>query len=271
MKRNKLTALLIGSLLCSTAVMAQEQLSVPLSNPGKPYTLEVHILSGSIKIGVTTSADIQITATARGNKNNNSNSNSSSNGMRKLPNNSGYEIIANENNNVINVSSKTIGRPIDLELKVPTDVKLKLHTVNSGDIEVENIKGEIEIGNVDGSIRLINVSGSAVATTVSGNVKAIFTSVDSKAAMAFTSLSGNVDVTFPASIACNLKLRSDMGEIYSDFDIAIDKSDPKVQKTNEGGMHKLAVDDWMTGKINGGGPEIMMKNMSGNIYIRKAK
>jgi len=29
-------------------------------------------------------------------------------------------------------------------------------------------------------------------------------------------------------------------------------------------------DDWVYGKINGGGPEMMMKNMQGDIYVKKA-
>jgi hypothetical protein len=36
-------------------------------------------------------------------------------------------------------------------------------------------------------------------------------------------------------------------------------------------MISLKIEDWVYGKIDGGGPEIMMKNMNGNIYIRRAK
>ena len=36
-------------------------------------------------------------------------------------------------------------------------------------------------------------------------------------------------------------------------------------------MQKLRLDDWIMGKINGGGPQILMKNMNGNIYLRKTK
>ena len=36
-------------------------------------------------------------------------------------------------------------------------------------------------------------------------------------------------------------------------------------------MFQLKKDDWVLGKINSGGPEVMMKNMQGNIYLRKSK
>jgi hypothetical protein len=49
----------------------------------------------------------------------------------------------------------------------------------------------------------------------------------------------------------------------------IDKKPPKINNTNESGMYKIKEDDWGYGKINGGGPEIMMKNMQGNIYVTK--
>jgi len=66
-------------------------------------------------------------------------------------------------------------------------------------------------------------------------------------------------------------MKSDHGEIFTDFDVDIDKTETKTQKTASEGMYKLKQDDWINGKINGGGPEILLKNMDGNIFIRKGK
>ncbi len=110
-----------------------------------------------------------------------------------------------------------------------------------------------------------------MATTVNGEVKANFKSITAESPMAFTSLNGRVDVTFPASAKFNVKLKSDRGEIFSDFDVDVDKTQPKANRVNKDGMYKVTVDDWIQGKVNGGGSEVMMKNMHGNIYIRKAK
>jgi hypothetical protein len=46
----------------------------------------------------------------------------------------------------------------------------------------------------------------------------------------FHTFNGNVDVTFPATLKANVKLKSDQGDIYSDFDIDADKTQPKVKK-----------------------------------------
>jgi hypothetical protein len=62
-----------------------------------------------------------------------------------------------------------------------------------------------------------------------------------------------------------------MGEIYSDFDMVIDEAQPKVNRTSQSGMYKLEVEEWVYGKINGGGSELMIKNMQGDIFLRKSK
>ncbi len=246
-----------------------EQMVIALSSPGKSYTLHIGLTYGSIKITGNTGKDIVIDVSSN-EKNKAVTTEDAGNGMKRIFPAAGYEITATENNNTVNISNSH-NRNVNLVLKVPQDGKLKLSTVNNGVIEVENVKGEIEVNNVNGAIKLTNISGSAVATTVNGNVTATFTSITGNAPMAFTTLNGNVDISLPATAKANPKLRSDRGEIYTDFDMAVDKAPLKVTKDTEPGMQRLKMDDWITGKINGGGAEILMKNMNGNLYLRKTK
>ena len=109
-----------------------------------------------------------------------------------------------------------------------------------------------------------------VANTVNGDVTVSFREVDPKAPMAFSTLNGDVLITLPADTKANLKIKSDNGDVFSDFDVQVDKAPAKIDKTNEPGMYRIKKDDWVYGKINGGGPEMMMKNMQGNIYVKKA-
>jgi DUF4097 and DUF4098 domain-containing protein YvlB len=129
----------------------------------------------------------------------------------------------------------------------------------------------LEVSNVNGSIKLTDISGSVVATTVNGPVIVTFKSIDPKAAMAFSTLNGKIDVTFPASLKANVKLKSDRGDIFTDFDVATEQQKPNVTRTNKDGMYGLKIDEWVYGKIAGGGPELMMKTTFGAVYIRKAK
>jgi hypothetical protein len=248
-----------------------EQLKIPLTNPGKTYTLDVKLLNGSIQVISYSGTELIIEAVVSVPQDDSENK-ETVDGMKRISRTGDYEITAYENNNVVSVHNNSFDQAIKLSIKVPQQsVSLKLSTVNEGDITVENLTGEIEINNVYGAITASNISGSVVATTVDGDIKINFKAVDPSAAMAFSSLSGDIDIVLPPDIKANLKLKSDMGEIYSDFDMVIDKAQPKVNRTNQSGIYKLEVEDWVYRKLNGGGSELMMKNMQGDIYIRKLK
>jgi hypothetical protein len=268
----KITGLLLLSLFIGTQVFAQsgstEQLTVPLSSPGKSYSLKVHLVTGSIKVTGYEGKDIIINVSPRGGDE--ETPRSSENGMKRISATGGYEVTAKEADNTVTVNTGNPNKALDLNIKIPQDVRLKIGTVNDGEVTVENVTGELEVNNVNDKITLTNISGSVVANTVNGDVNVTFKSVDPKASMAFSTLNGDINVTLPADTKANLKLKSDNGDVFSDFDIDIDKTPSRVDKTNEPGMYKIKKDDWVYGKINGGGPEMMMKNMQGDIYVKKA-
>jgi DUF4097 and DUF4098 domain-containing protein YvlB len=92
--------------------------------------------------------------------------------------------------------------------------------------------------------------------------------------MAFTSLNGSIDVTLPANIKANLKMRTDNGDVYSDFDIQLRPSDRKpteIDKRKQGGPFRIEIDKSVNGTINGGGPDFDIRTLNGNIYIRKGQ
>jgi hypothetical protein len=271
MKSMKITWLVLMCLLIGWTSYGQsgstEQLTVPLSSPGKQYSLKVHLVTGSIKVVGYDGKDVIINVTPRGGDE--ESPKASENGMKRISSPGGYEVTAKEADNTVTVNTGNPNKALDLELKIPQDVRLKIGTVNDGEVKVDNVKGELEVNNVNDKITLTNISGSVVANTVNGDVDVTFKMIDPKAPMAFSTLNGDVNVTLPADTKANLKLKSDNGDVFSDFDIDIDKTPSKIDKTTEPGMYKIKKDDWVFGKINGGGPEMMMKNMQGNIYVKK--
>ncbi len=272
MKKMKISLVLLSFLIASASFAQSgtpETLTVPLSSPGKPYTLKVHLVTGSIKVTGYDGKDIIINATPR-KSDDDEQSNDVQNGMKRISASGGFEVTAKEADNTVTVNTGNPNKAVDLELKIPQDVKLNAGTVNDGDVSVDNVKGELEVNNVNDKITLTNISGSVVANTVNGDVTASFKSVDPKAAMAFSTLNGDVIVTLPADTKANLKIKSDNGDVFSDFDVDVDKAPAKIDKTTEPGLYRIKKDDWVYGKINGGGPEMMMKNMQGNIYVKKA-
>jgi len=269
----KITGLVLLSLMIAANSLAQsgstETLTVPLSSPGKPYSLKVHLVSGSIKVASYDGKDIIINVVPR-NGEDEEDSKAVENGMKRISTHGSYEVTAKEADNNVTVNTGNPNKAIDLDLKIPQDVKLQIGTVNDGEVVVENVRGELEVNNVNDKITLTNISGSVVCNTVNGDVNVTFKTIDPKAPMAFSTLNGDVNVTLPADTKANLKLKSDNGDVFSDFDIELDKTPAKIDKVTEPGLYKIKKDDWVFGKINGGGPEMMMKNMQGNIYVKKA-
>jgi len=127
---------------------------------------------------------------------------------------------------------------------------------------------------MNGKVNILNVSGSVVAHSSNGKAVATIARVAPQKAMAFTSLNGIVDVTLPASVKANVKLRSDQGDVFTDFDIQLTttREAPAVKDTRKSdGRYRIEVDRSLFGTINGGGPEFELRSFNGNVYLRRAK
>jgi DUF4097 and DUF4098 domain-containing protein YvlB len=259
--------------------LVKEQIVVPLSNPGKPGILEVGLTNGAIKVSGYDGKEVIVEASVpsrksdesdEGDRNRRNDKSGSTEGLKRISGNS-FSLEVEENNNSVEIQTDSWKRRIDVTVKVPKNFSLKLSSVNYGVITVEDVNGDMEISSVNGGITLTNVSGSASVNTVNGHITATFKNITRDVPMAFTTLNGNVDVTFPSNVKVSPKIKTDSGDIYTDFDMAMDTSKPKVSQKSSNGSFRVTIEDWVYGKINGGGPECMFKNMHGNIYIRKAK
>jgi DUF4097 and DUF4098 domain-containing protein YvlB len=188
--------------------------------------------------------------------------------MRRLTQAAGFSV--QEERNEVLIDGASTNRAVDFEIQVPTRTNLKLVTMNNGEIVVEGVEGELEVENTNGPITLTRIAGSAVANSVNGQVLVTLTRVTPDKAMAFTSYNGAVDVTFPASLKANLKLRSDKGDVFSDFDVQLRPNTPVVHETHRAsGRFQVEVNSSIQGTVNGGGPEIELRTWNGAVYLRK--
>ncbi|WP_436514561.1 DUF4097 family beta strand repeat-containing protein [Ekhidna sp. To15] len=266
--------LIIAFLIASGSIWAQEfneKIAVPLSSPDKRGKLEVGQVRGNIVITAYNGKEVIIQATSgkddcdgcdhdHGDK-----KSSAPSGMKRIAS-SPLELEASENNNKVEIETNSWKKPINLDIKIPANFDLEVSTVH-GTIEVTGISGTHEISSVNGKLTLKDMSGSIVSNTVNGTILVNFKSVKQNEPMSFVTLNGNVDVTFPTNIKARAKMRSDRGEIFTDFDMSVDQSKPEV-KSNDG-EYKVSINSWVYGDINGGGPEYTFKNMNGDIIIRK--
>jgi len=268
MKNIKL--LLIAILMFPLVTFAQEEsvelFTVPLSNPGNPGKLIVEQLAGSIDVIAYEGSEVIVKASF-GNKKAHYKDNKEKDGLKRIENSS-LKISAEEKDNVVQIINEQWNKPTNLEIKVPLNFSLKLGTVNQGNITVKKVNGEFEITNVNGEITVEDVSGSVSADTVNGDIKVNFLSVTNGSSMAFSSMNGDLEVTFPKSVKADLKLKSEQGDIFTDFEMAVDKQKPVVDKNTSGGKYKVKIEQWVNGKINGGGPEMLFKTFNGDIIIR---
>ena len=195
-----------------------------------------------------------------------------SKGMFRIQNNSTGLTVVEENNEVI-VKTHSFMRRIDITLKVPFKTSLDLRTVNNGEIMVEKVEGELNVNHVNGPVTLKNIGGSVVANTVNGDLTVTFDNIYLNKPMSFSSFNGDVDVTFPANAKFNLKMKSDQGEIYSDFQLQTKPAPAKMEKEEkkEKGKYMVSFEKSVFAALNGGGEEVVFKTFNGDIYIRKKK
>jgi DUF4097 and DUF4098 domain-containing protein YvlB len=244
-----------------------DRVVVTLSDPSRPSSIKASLINGGITVKAYEGKDIIVEAHPRGREDSDDEDRP---GPKRL-NIATTGLNVEEENNQVNIGADAINRTIDLVIQVPVHTSLHLRAVNDGDIVVTGVDGELDIDDVNGSVTLTKIAGSAVAHALNGKLLVSFTRINQKP-MAFSSLNGDIDVTFPADLKANVSLRSDNGDVFSDFDVNMtpQSSQPVVEDgRNHGGKYKVKIDKTVRGTINGGGPEMQFTNFNGGIYIRK--
>jgi len=257
--------LLAASILffISSAVYCQsQQLVINLSPSSLPGVLTFENPKGSIKVTGYEGYVLLATGTLRFSDT----EKPVVDGMRRIEQRV-PDISAEVKGNSITLLSRTTDKTVDFDIKVPRNFSLKLKSLDNGNVEIVNINGEIEVGNNNGDISLGNIAGSAVLSSIYGKISAVFREVKPDSPMMFTSFEGDITVTLPESVNARLKLKSENGEILSDFDIKPLNRKSIVNKVENTMVYSL--EDWIIGSINAGGPEYIIKSYNGNIILRK--
>ncbi len=262
-------------LLAAGAAFSQDQpdrVSVPFSDPSRPKRLKASVLNGSITVKGYDGKEAIVEGRPEGSHHRRERADRSD-GMHRIDI-GGSGLVVEESDNVVTVGSRAMNDNIDLNIQVPFNTSLKLNDVNGGHITVDHIVGDVEIEVTNGSATATHISGSAVVHALNDRVLVTLDKVTADKPMSFSSLNGDIDVTLPADVKARVKLKSDNGAVYSDFDIQVDPASrkPIVQDSSSGhGKYRVQFDRATWGVINGGGPEIQLTTFNGNIYIRKAK
>jgi DUF4097 and DUF4098 domain-containing protein YvlB len=264
MKSTKYIIILV-CLIIPMEIFAQpnqaEQMVVKLSNPNQPGYLNMKHNKGSISISGYDGDAVIVKAVQRfpqdGGK--------SIKGAKNL---TGIfqKIKVIEEENTFIIKTESIDKTIDFDIKIPYRFSLNLSIKDNGKIIIRNINGEIEANNPEGDIRLINVSGSAVISSINGNIFGTFNKITPDIPMAFSTIEGKIDIFFPSDIKASFKVKSKNGEVYSNFNFYDKKVNSEIN--GRSGLKIISPQTSGLDKVNGGGAEIMMKTINGDIYLR---
>ena len=276
-------------LLAAGTLYAQnttDTVHVPLSDPSRPARVHAHIMVGSIIIrGTSASKEVVVESRPSPGRYRERDHDMpepptpptpptppGTQGMHRLygPGSRGLDVV--EDNNQVNIKAASPWSHGDLVITVPKHSSLELRTIGGGMISVEDVDGEIDANALAGNIDLRNVSGSVVAHSLNGEIKATLDRVDSSKPMSFSTMNGNIDVTLPDNVRATVRMKTDNGDIYSDFDVKLEGETHITSDTDRRGTaHHYRMDRTIRGTINGGGPEYQFTSFNGNILIRKKK
>lgn len=261
--------LLLGILISALSIpaFAQNNIEVPLSKPGEPGKLIISAMF-SDEIEVRMHDQQNVIVNYDGDNVRDDDENAMKNGMRRISG-GGLGLEVTEDNNEVQITSGPMPNgDLEMLIYVPRNFSLKLNTVQ-GDVIISGLDGEMEISAVNGDIEMSDISGTVLANSVNGDMEIDFNRVPQNSPMSFTGVNGDIEVSFPANAKFTAKMKTEWGDVYTNFDMDINRDGGRTQSNSEDGTFKVAVNRWIIGQVNGGGPEFLFKTLHGDISIRK--
>lgn len=242
-----------------------ETITVPLTRPGEPMSLDIELLSAHIEVIGEERKDVQLAVTLQGGER----KITTPSGVKSLGGSSGALQIEERDNQVSVESEMPLGRS-SIVARVPRRANLSLSTVQNGEIVVRNVTGTLQLQNVNGPITATNIDGAVIAESVTSAINVGFTAINPSEATSLSSISGGITLALPAKAGAELRLDSGSGQIDSAFELDVKPSKPAVVRNEGRNGVSVRVEDIVTATINGGGPVIKLKTLNGPIRIEKA-
>lgn len=175
--------------------------------------------------------------------------------------NTGYGFIVEQSGGVLRMKDiKPFGQRRNLRLVLPDGIELHLDGGEIGAVQIDGISSEIVVITNLGDITMSNVTGPIVAHSTGGAIEISFVRMYQDSPSSISTSLGIIDVSIPANTAADVKLKSTMGTVYSNFNLETPRED---------GRQIIGDNSNVEGKLNNGGVSISMKSSAGNIYFRK--
>ena len=266
MKSVKKISLILGvMLLFSGASYAQNDLRIPLSNPNSPGKLSVNsVYADEVIIKAWDGKEVRVVINGEDEDYEDA---YNRNGLRKIST-GGAGVEVTEENNQVNVKTTPNHDDVNLEIWVPEMFSVMVNLTH-GDIYVEGVNGEHAVKATNGDVEMIGIRGSVLCNSINGDIEVELLEVTSGAPMSFNGLNGDIEVSLPSDAKFNGKMKTDYGDVYTNFDFNIDRTGNTTESSGQDGVYSITVNRWITGTVNGGGPEYLFKTLHGDIEISK--
>ncbi len=144
---------------------------------------------------------------------------------------------------------------VDYDVTLPAGAALRLNTL-SGDLDLSGLQGAVTAKTVSGDVLLSGLTGAVTVRSVSGDLKL---NNLSGSPIEATSVSGDVDLSWPPAKGAELSLKTITGEVYAD---------PAVTFSN------LKTKSYVGYQLHGSygpasGPLVKLESVSGDVFFRQ--
>ncbi len=157
------------------------------------------------------------------------------------------------NNSTNSKNGDRIEVTMNYVVRLPAGVRVRGETVN-GSITVSAIDAQADLETVNGDIRVQSGAAGSLQT-VNGSIRGSFARADWPGALRMETVNGAIELEFPANLAATVRGETVNGSISSpDFPVTI---------TGKWGPKSFR------GTIGGGGRDLQVETVNGNITIRK--
>jgi DUF4097 and DUF4098 domain-containing protein YvlB len=145
---------------------------------------------------------------------------------------------------------------VRFEVQVPRSISYE-ETFGSvsGDVHVTGVTGHLHASAVSGDVHIKDVSGSVSATAVSGDVNVEIARLEGAEDMKFSTVSGDVTLSLPASLDADVDMSSFSGSIKTDFPVEVRSE-------------KFGSRNWARGKLGDGSRRLRISTVSGDVNMR---
>lgn len=173
--------------------------------------------------------------------------------------NTGYGVYLTKVGSVLSLKGLRDRTSEDLVVNIPRDMDISLEIIDNNDIYLEGFTSTVEAKVHNGGIYLKNVTGPIVAENKVGEISVVFGELNQSYPMSIVSMNGDIDISIPSGAKANVTVKVPRGDFMTDFDV-------NRKEDFEGRVARS-----IQTKINGGGVELMLHTLKGNIYLRKIK